>query len=164
MKFHEYQTESMSTAPKESTPREDLIHASLGLGGETGEVIELIKKHTYQGHPLLVEDLAKELGDVLWYVALMCRGAGLSLSEVARLNLAKLRARYPEGFDPSRSQERPAEKSKVNLFKAASEAAKIGDLLTLVEESKAAQETKTERPEYYWPMTRLSLIDPEEAG
>lgn len=78
----------------------------LGVAGEAGEVVELIKKHVGHGHELPPEQLKKELGDVLWYVAAIATLAGFSLDEVAQLNIAKLKARYPEGFSEAASKNR----------------------------------------------------------
>lgn len=69
-------------------------------------MIDLIKKHIGHGHPLDRERLLRELGDVLWYVSAIAGALGFTLEEVARANVAKLRARYPDGFDPARSQNR----------------------------------------------------------
>jgi NTP pyrophosphatase (non-canonical NTP hydrolase) len=77
--------------------------ASLARGGE---VIELVKKHLHHGHPFDPELLQKELGDVLWYLAEMCSANSLSLEDVAKKNIAKLRARYPEGFSAQASLNR----------------------------------------------------------
>lgn len=75
----------------------------LGMCGEAGECSDLFKKHRFQGHELDCEKQAEEVGDVLWYIAETASGLGLSLEEIATRNIAKLRARYPEGFDPERS-------------------------------------------------------------
>lgn len=76
----------------------DLGCAGLGLAGEAGEFADLVKKHVYHHHPLDREKAIKELGDVLWYLALGARLLNVRLSEVARVNVEKLRARYPQGF------------------------------------------------------------------
>lgn len=76
----------------------------LGLCGETGECADLWKKSRHQGHTLDVDKLADECGDVLWYVAELAAGLGLTLEEIAARNIAKLEKRYPEGrFEAERS-------------------------------------------------------------
>lgn len=85
---------------------ETIATCGLGLAGESGEVVEHIKKFFGHGHELNRHRLAAELGDVLWYIAALATLCDLDLSTVASLNVDKLRARYPEGFDPKRSQER----------------------------------------------------------
>ena len=62
-----------------------------------------MKKHSFQGHDLDVNHVAEELGDVLWYVAVGAEAIGLTLGEVAQRNIDKLKRRYPDGFDKSRS-------------------------------------------------------------
>lgn len=71
---------------------------AMGLGGEAGEVLEIIKKEVGHGRAPDADHMAEELGDVLWYLAEEARLHGFTLSEVARRNIAKLRARYPDGF------------------------------------------------------------------
>lgn len=88
------------------TPSGYLENGALGLAGEAGEVCDLVKKWMFQGHELERERIVEELGDVLWYIALTARGCGSNLETVARMNIKKLRARYPEGFDPERSRAR----------------------------------------------------------
>ena len=83
-----------------------LTYTALGLTGESGEVAEMVKKAFFHGHVLDQGALAKELGDVLWYLAVMADGLGLSLESIAAENIAKLRARYPEGFSEERSRAR----------------------------------------------------------
>ena len=75
----------------------------MGLNGEAGECIDVLKKHDYQGHTLDTVKLLDELGDVLWYIVESAVGIGTTLEEVAQHNIAKLRARYPEGFSAARS-------------------------------------------------------------
>lgn len=79
---------------------------ALGLTGESGEYADLVKKQVYHAHPRDRTKEREELGDILWYLAVAAHSCGLTLSEVARLNLHKLRGRYPAGFDPERSLHR----------------------------------------------------------
>lgn len=76
---------------------------ALGLTGEAGEVADLIKKGIYHQQGLDHEKLKKELGDVLWYVASLSRDLGFTLSEIMEANIIKLKARFPEGYDPDRT-------------------------------------------------------------
>jgi NTP pyrophosphatase (non-canonical NTP hydrolase) len=75
-----------------------LVWNALGLAGEAGEAAELVKKAVLHGHGLDVDKLAKELGDVLWYVAALATTAGLSLGAIMAANIDKLQTRYPDGF------------------------------------------------------------------
>lgn len=90
MKLDEYQTQAESTAiyPKEY----NVLYPTLGLAGEAGEVADKVKKLIRDGEPHLFykDDIAKELGDVLWYVAILARDLGYNLEEVAQMNLDKL--------------------------------------------------------------------------
>jgi NTP pyrophosphatase (non-canonical NTP hydrolase) len=95
--FDEFQTECERTA-RAGVPAERLANFALGLAGETGEVCEPLKKHLFHGRDLDRDALAKELGDVLFYVSALASTLGLSLDDVAAANIAKLRARYPDGF------------------------------------------------------------------
>lgn len=82
---------------------QSIIWHALGLVGEAGEVAETVKKGILHRHGLDRNKMAKELGDVLWYVAALCTNLGLDLSEVMAANNEKLMVRYPEGFKPSDS-------------------------------------------------------------
>ena len=97
MDFKKYQTGAARTIQAQDKPHE-LINHILGLSGETGEVVEHVKKHLYHGRDLDLDMVAEELGDVLWYVAALCTTLGLSLDGVAFENLSKLRERYPDGY------------------------------------------------------------------
>lgn len=85
-----------------------LLNGAMGLGGECGECIDIVKKHVFQGHKLDRAHLAEELGDVLWYVAVAADAINYPLSEVMDINAKKLRRRYPDGFDAARSVNREA--------------------------------------------------------
>ena len=106
MRMDEYQQLALRTAGHREDRQQVLTYTALGLTGESGEVAEIIKKAFYHGHPLDVDVLSKELGDVLWYVAVMASGLGLSLEEIASANIEKLRERYPAGFSEERSRNR----------------------------------------------------------
>ena len=79
------------------------IIAGLGLAGEAGEFANMVKKMIAHGHPITDDELAEELGDVLWYLAEAASACGLTLNDIAQMNVDKLRARYPEGFSEERS-------------------------------------------------------------
>lgn len=81
----------------------------MGLAGEAGECIDILKKHDFQGHALNVDKLAEELGDVLWYCAELAAGLGISLEKIAWKNVEKLRRRFPDGFSTDRSINRTNE-------------------------------------------------------
>lgn len=83
-----------------------IINACLGLSGEVGETNDMIKKWIFHGHDLDDDKLAKEIGDILWYVALMCHSLGWDMEEIMQLNIDKLKARYPQGFDTELSKHR----------------------------------------------------------
>ena len=101
----QYQVLALHTEPKRAV-LDRLTNASLGIAGESGEIADHIKKYLYHGHDLDGSFLAKEIGDVLWYLAVMSDAIGLTLSEVAQMNVNKLNARYPEGFSEERSKNR----------------------------------------------------------
>jgi NTP pyrophosphatase (non-canonical NTP hydrolase) len=75
----------------------------MGLCGESGEAIDIVKKHLHQGHELDRDKLLKELGDIAWYLAEAATALDMDLETVLERNIEKLRARYPEGFSPERS-------------------------------------------------------------
>ena len=75
----------------------------MGLCGESGEAIDIVKKWLAQGHELDKERLAKELGDIAWYLAEAATALDLSLEQILQANIDKLKKRYPNGFDSQRS-------------------------------------------------------------
>lgn len=98
-----YIAEVLRTYAGKETREDKLILGSLGLAGESGEVIDMIKKHLYAGHDLNGDALLKEIGDVLWYLALMCSTFGWTLDDAIRVNVDKLHKRFPDGFSSERS-------------------------------------------------------------
>lgn len=98
----EYQKEAMRTASTLSK-KELLINGVMGLNGEAGECIDVVKKHLFQGHTLDDDKLLDELSDVLWYAAVTAESIGKTLDDVMEHNKAKLRKRYPDGFDSEKS-------------------------------------------------------------
>lgn len=86
-----------------------LCQGLMGLNGEAGEAIDIFKKHLFQGHELDLDHLARELGDVAWYLAVSADAIGYTLEEIFAINIEKLRARYPDGFEAERSLHRASE-------------------------------------------------------
>ena len=103
MKINEYQELAMTTLNKDLSKKDVLINAVMGLCGESGEAIDIVKKHLHQGHELDKEKLIKELGDIAWYLAEACEALDITLEEVMTLNIEKLKKRYPIGFETSKS-------------------------------------------------------------
>lgn len=99
----------MATASELDTGLLGLTISALGLTGEAGEFADHVKKHLAQGHALDATVLDKEAGDMLWYLARYATWRGTTLGHIARLNLAKLKARYGEKFTPEASQTRAAD-------------------------------------------------------
>ena len=106
MQVNEYQTLAMTTLNPELSKREVLINSVMGLCGESGEAIDIVKKWLAQGHELDKDSLAKELGDICWYLAETATALDLSLEDIMEANIEKLRKRYPDGFDTARSVHR----------------------------------------------------------
>ena len=108
MTLNQYQTEAMRTASGMCEKCNDnlILNGAMGLNGEAGEVIDILKKYMFQGHKLDTEHIAKELGDCLWYIAVCAKGTGYTLDEIAEMNKEKLRKRYPDGFEADKSLHR----------------------------------------------------------
>lgn len=101
-----YVKNAVRTVNKNLTEEELILNGALGLCGESGEVADLIKKFTFQGHYLYMDELKDELGDVFWYIALLCDVFGFTFEEIQEHNLNKLKKRYPEGFEEEKSVNR----------------------------------------------------------
>jgi len=109
MTINEYQKLAMTTLNPELDSKDVLINSVMGLCGESGEAIDIVKKWLAQGHELDKEHLAKELGDIAWYLAEAATALDLTLEEVMQANIDKLKKRYPEGFDKNKSMKRTEE-------------------------------------------------------
>ena len=109
----EYQKLAMRTNDGESTVRlakamfeheydydmGGLIMATMGLSGEVGELNDMIKKWIFHKSDMDITHAKKELGDIMWYIACMAESFGWSLDEIMQMNIDKLKARFPDGFD-----------------------------------------------------------------
>lgn len=85
-----------------------ILNGCLGLSGETGEFNDMIKKWIFHEKDLDVDHAKKEMGNVLWYMAMLCHSFGWDMNEIMQMNVDKLKARYPEGFDTQSSAHRKA--------------------------------------------------------
>ena len=106
MTINEYQQLAMRTLNPKLGKKDVLINGVMGLCGEAGEAIDIVKKHLAQGHELNRDDLVKELGDVAWYLAETAYALDVSLEEVFQRNIEKLCMRYPNGFSADQSIQR----------------------------------------------------------
>lgn len=109
MNFNDYQNKAVSFKAGDLSHNEAIAIWALGIAGEAGEVAEHIKKHLGHGHPLDTEEIREELGDVLWYVAVLSNELFIDLNEVAEKNIQKLGQRYPGGFSQDASLNRKSE-------------------------------------------------------
>lgn len=106
MTINEYQKLAMTTLNPELDKKDVLINGVMGLCGESGEVIDIVKKYLAQGHELDKEKIIKELGDVAWYMAEIATVLDVELEDVLVQNIEKLKKRYPEGFSTEKSVNR----------------------------------------------------------
>lgn len=107
MNVNEYQELAMRTLNPELSKKDVLINSVMGLCGESGEAIDIVKKWLAHGHELDREHLEKELGDIAWYLAEAATALDLPLESIFQANIDKLKKRYPEGFDTGRSMIHP---------------------------------------------------------
>ena len=109
MNVNEYQKLAMVTLNPELNKKDVLINSVMGLCGEAGEAIDIVKKWMAQGHELDKAHLAKELGDIAWYLAEAATAIDMSLEDIFQTNLDKLKKRYPDGFEIQKSLARAEE-------------------------------------------------------
>lgn len=103
MTGNEYQKLAMATLNPSLEKKDILINSVMGLCGEAGEAIDIVKKWLAQGHELKKEQLLKELGDIAWYLAEAATALETPLEDILQANIEKLKKRYPTGFDVQRS-------------------------------------------------------------
>ena len=106
MRVNEYQKAAMATLNPALDKKDVLVNSVMGLCGESGEAIDIVKKWLMQGHELDKDHLIKELGDVAWYLAEAATALDVPLETVLQGNLDKLRQRFPNGFDTDASVHR----------------------------------------------------------
>ena len=106
MTINEYQQLAMRTLNPALDKKDILINSVMGLCGESGEAIDIVKKWLAQGHELDKQKLAKELGDIAWYLAEAATALEMPLEDILAANIEKLRIRFPEGFSTEASQRR----------------------------------------------------------
>jgi NTP pyrophosphatase (non-canonical NTP hydrolase) len=101
MNLNDYQTQALTTAASTGDEFKDLLHWVLGINGEAGEVAEKLKKIIRDKNSVISEDdkkeLTKEVGDVLWYLAVFAHQLGVPLEDIAQANLDKLQSRKNRG-------------------------------------------------------------------
>lgn len=105
LEFSDYQRLAARTINLDLTREQMIHHALFGMCSEVGELHALFQKQ-YQGHNIDEEHMKKELSDILWFMAEFCSANCWSLNEIAQMNIDKLRARYPDGFDADHSLHR----------------------------------------------------------
>ena len=108
MNFNEYQVLTRRTRSAACTASLEalMLNGILGAGGESGELLDMLKKSMFQGHELVEEDVVKEVGDILWYLAEIMDALGQPLEVAATRNIEKLKKRYPDGFSVEASLNR----------------------------------------------------------
>ena len=106
MTINEYQKLAMTTLNPALSEKDVLINGVMGLCGESGEAIDIVKKWLAQGHELDKAKLARELGDVAWYLAEAATALEIPLEQILEANIEKLKRRFPEGFSVEASVNR----------------------------------------------------------
>ena len=85
-----------------------ILNGCLGLSGEAGEFNDMVKKWIFHEKPIDIDHAQKEVGDILWYIAMICHSFGWDMNQIMQINIDKLKARYPDGFDVELSANRKA--------------------------------------------------------
>ena len=103
MDIKEYQEKAKRTVNTRLSRKEQLSNLCMGLCGESGEVVDYIKKCMYHNHKLYKQDIIKELGDVMWYLTNIATFFNIPMTYILDENIKKLEERYPEGFSNEKS-------------------------------------------------------------
>lgn len=115
MKLTEYQQLALRTAHRQEKREDDLLHGSAGVATEAGELMDIFKRFRFYGKAVDWVHVKEEVGDVLWYLALVCESAGITLEDAAKANIEKLRVRYPEKFDAAQALKRDLDQERKTL-------------------------------------------------
>jgi NTP pyrophosphatase (non-canonical NTP hydrolase) len=103
------------------TPDRDLsrlMHAAMGISTESGELMDMLKKHVVYGKPMDDINIVEECGDLLWYIALALDAVGFTIEDAMVRNIAKLAKRYPDGFSEYLAQNRDLDAERAALEQA----------------------------------------------
>src|SRR5580693_8548805 len=95
-----------------------MLHAMMGINTENGELQDAFKKYLFYGRPLDVTNIVEEMGDLMWYVGLLCDVLHIDLEQVMDINIKKLKTRYPGKFTEQAANERDLDKERELLDKA----------------------------------------------
>jgi NTP pyrophosphatase (non-canonical NTP hydrolase) len=106
----DYQPNAARTANRALSPDDRLLDAAAGLAEEAGEILASVRKHRFQARELDRDHVVVELGDALWCLSMVATSLGVTLDDVADRNIAKLKARYPDGFAPDAATARRDER------------------------------------------------------
>ena len=106
MKTSDYQHWVRSKMKNHANGNDALCDYALGLCGEAGEAVEIVKKAVFHDHHLGLTKMIEELGDCVWYITALCNAMNVSLDKVLEINQAKLNRRYPNGYEHARSKGR----------------------------------------------------------
>lgn len=117
MNLIEYQQLALRTAHRQDKREDDLLHGSAGVATEAGELMDIFKRYRFYGKPVDWVHVKEEVGDVMWYLALVCESAGITLEDAGKANIEKLRVRYPEKFDAAQALKRDLDKERQTLEK-----------------------------------------------
>ena len=102
-------SDALDIIEEQGVAPERILTAALGICAEGGEFTEVIKKCVFQGKPMDEQaqyHLKRELGDIMWYISQACIALDTSIEEIIYMNIEKLEARYPDGFEAFRSENR----------------------------------------------------------
>ena len=103
MNIEQYQQECLRTANFTGAETEIVCNMVMGVAGEAGEIVDYLKKVSFHGHHFEKDELIEEMGDLLWYVAVLTNYFNIDLEDVMKRNIIKLKERYPNGFDKQKS-------------------------------------------------------------
>lgn len=118
----------------------ELLHGAMGASTEANELLDMMKKHIFYNKPLDVANIVEEVGDAMWYFALILRELGFSFEEVMRINIEKLQARFPEKFNDHDANNRNLSEERKILEKGVEGGKlKVGDLLMCLNEGSSLQ-------------------------
>ena len=117
MTLNEYQELALRTAHLHENHEDDLLHGAAGVCTEAGELMDIYKRFKFYGKPVDWVNVKEEVGDVMWYLALVCQSAGISLEDAAKGNIEKLRVRYPDRFSRNAALERDLDAEREVLEK-----------------------------------------------